>query len=666
MMAKRLETPSVSDAGDGDQVTAETAAVSAFVLRHAPGVDPARVLQRLWPLRPPTRAEQLDDIDAELQLGDPVPLARWNLVLVTDSEDLTVTLSSELARAGFQRPRASVRPVEADVITCGDVPPLVPSLLAWVLAQHELRSVDVQQRRGQSQRLTIQLRDPRFQGAALLRNGVVEIRSDTLASGRAFANLCEAQGFRQVRLRCRDPVIEPGGLWSPGVLARDPAIRARMADLVARVAPAMECIESDADAPALVVFPSLQRAHGEPHTARDHAASRLPSMPISDALTELSRRIAGDAGRLRLQLRTTSEAHRAALEAPLSATPFGAFRIVHSPETTNDIAYGGAPQHVIDTLVRVVASHTGIVCAHHKVWDDDIDSVWIHLASTGPTELAPPVSAALDLPSLFGEREGDTVRVADLHVPAQVLETASYPAQPHLEAPLAEALYAAARAIQRGTPFLLRGRHDGGRRAIIHTLAHHTGHRVVEGDDAEALDAAQARGDWLLMMDPPAERPAWLASALEAPRRASGLRLLGIADIDWPGRWPAEHTMRTPTVHDVHDLLAAWVWSVPPVVTLAGHCYRAGAPGYALRSALASASNAQALLGALAALYAALQAEPLRFGRRRLAALVDALLDGAPGAIQDALARFVVGRFETIERSRISELALAAGIGMET
>jgi hypothetical protein len=203
MVARRIETP---------DVRAETAEVQDFLLRHGPAVDPTRVLRMLDPLAPPTRAEPLEDVDAELMLGDPLPLDHWNLVLVTDSEDLAETLASALVQAGFRRPRAIVRPVESDAITCGAASPLVPSLLAWILAQHGMDGVAVQQRAGDGKRITIQVRDPRFQGAALARNAVIEIRSDMVAPGRAFARLCVAEGFLDTRLRRRDPATAGRGM----------------------------------------------------------------------------------------------------------------------------------------------------------------------------------------------------------------------------------------------------------------------------------------------------------------------------------------------------------------------------------------------------------------------------------------------------------------------
>lgn len=448
----------------------EVADPGEFCLLGASAATAEAALARIAPLVPPL----VPGVEGEavLCLGDRAALETTNIAVVADTQELAEKLAAALHDLGLRRVRTRTMPVEQDEIIHSGAPLLVRQLIAWALA--ELRVDAPTERSGErgGKRVTVTARDPRF-SMDIKRNAVIEIRADALSDARPVAEAMRALGFAQVTVRRRDPVSERGGVWGRGALARSVTACAEVEAALAGAGLLLERIDTDPDAPTLIVLPApaaraLRVSTDEPARAAALLAplplGRIDALPrpplgavlrygkgsapaaaavragVTGALSALgasplarlveapvleepaaeirldlpssgidagavSRRLQAAASRSRIRVCTASPALARAVEGALGPHPFGSFQICWAQRPEPRIRYGAAPELLIECLIDVIETRTGIRCERDLDWNEDIEDVTIELPDRAAQGAAARVDRALS--RIRGALEGE-------------------------------------------------------------------------------------------------------------------------------------------------------------------------------------------------------------------------------------------------------------------
>ncbi len=350
-------------------------------LRHRAGIPYPEIRKLLTVLRPLTPdVVQVPDLEVDVQvaLGSPAPLADFRLTIHADSADLADWLREEAATLGYSICPTELKILSENELRYGGATPLARQALCWLLARRGIAVPDAKRWGDEDHDLWLYAMDPEARTPAhrarLLR---VEIRTDDRARGERLRGQLEKLGFGAVEVSEQGLESLQPFLVRYGALAVLPEVLTQVHTLVEDAA---------LDLGALPAFPvvleeSLPRSTGDVWVD-------LPTRGLADG--SLARLLAAP-GRYNVLVSTANEGGRAALLERLRPLGFASLRDDADDHTEAALLYGGAPDELVERLRTMAQEVTGLDVTATRRWSHGDHDIWFNLPETWPRDGARPV-----------------------------------------------------------------------------------------------------------------------------------------------------------------------------------------------------------------------------------------------------------------------------------
>jgi MoxR-like ATPase len=195
-------------ARDEREVEFESESVPRLELRFHPELEEEeidRLMAEIAPFQPALKEdEELEDIDAELRVGDSKPLYSWGIQVATDDETAASEIRDALLGLGLSDHGQDTSPQEHNRLVYNSASAYVRQLVRWRLGR---LGIELEEVRDRNQGDTIRvLFAQRASSAVHPKQDVdIELCGDDLRAMRDLQERIEEAGFRKPTLRALDP-----------------------------------------------------------------------------------------------------------------------------------------------------------------------------------------------------------------------------------------------------------------------------------------------------------------------------------------------------------------------------------------------------------------------------------------------------------------------------
>lgn len=174
-----------------------------------PGTAIEPWLQAIAPFQPNlVPGAALDEVDAELHLGDADGFHAWNLKLFTDSPALSADLRERLSALGFDiDPERDCYGLSPDNrLRYGGASPFARQVVRWLLLERGIAALTEEKAWNDDDRdLKILIRDPALVATPLAERFGVRIRADDLTAAHDLWQQLREAGFRDIEISPLEP-----------------------------------------------------------------------------------------------------------------------------------------------------------------------------------------------------------------------------------------------------------------------------------------------------------------------------------------------------------------------------------------------------------------------------------------------------------------------------